>query len=754
MRERLPAIGIAVVCLLVVTVPAQAQLSTTCLRPFAIPDKWVENQTPPLDGSDTFDLLASNPDVYVPELGYNAPSDDGGLLNLPAGYFDNPPRLEMYLPLRFGYGGGTDFVNNVIACIGRPFAVGDVIPVESGNMSGPTKIAIEDLMAMDPTATWDPAARTVVNSAFARSPRVIQLPVFDPEEYARALQNGIHEIRIVKIVGFFVDGRSPFISIRGYLTAGARLTVSPSSAAVGDSATLTARIAMPAGPVGGVPIEFKVLGQTVGMVSTTSSDEQVFMIVPVGTIAPGTYPGAIRARLGDGAGFLSAEESAADLTILRAIPQVTWPAPDILIYGTPLGPSQLNASAPVPGQFVYTPPAGTVLHATGNQLLTVTFTPDDLQQYAEVATSVVIKALSAPLTLRVASSSKLYLDPLKAFALVADGFVNCDTLTSLSGSAVFQTSATASSPIGAYAVYASGLSSPDYAVQYQPGTLNVVSRVATLLYPANGATGIDLTQPFTWTSVPGAQAYYLYVGTSAGGKDLVNTGEIQQTSYRVPQTVPGGTTVYARLWTKVGGTWGYIDSTFSAPIATPIVARLSYPASGATIVDPAQPFTWNAIAHVQAYYLYVGSTPGAKDLVNTGETLQTSYVLRTALPNNQTLCARLWTKVAGVWRFTDSTFSVTPLVATLTYPTNGATNIDVTLPLRWTTIADAQVYYLYVGSTPGAKDLVNTGEIQQTSYLVRTALPANQTLYARLWTKAGGIWRYRDSTFSAAPAAH
>ena len=150
----------------------------------------------------------------------------------------------------------------------------------------------------------------------------------------------------------------------------------------------------------------------------------------------------------------------------------------------------------------------------------------------------------------------------------------------------------------------------------------------------------------------------------------------------------------------------------------------------------------------------MSARPPAKDLVNTGETLQTSYELRTALPYNQTLCARLWTKVAGVWRFTDSTFSVTPLVATLTYPTSGAINVDVTLPLRWTTIADAQVYYLYVGSTPGAKDLVNTGEIQQTSYLVRTALPANQTLYARLWTKAGGIWRYRDSTFSAAPAAH
>jgi hypothetical protein len=410
----------------------------------------------------------------------------------------------------------------------------------------------------------------------------------------------------------------------------------------------------------------------------------------------------------------------------------------------------LNAAAPIPGQFTYWPPSGTILHA-GQRTLSITFMPLDREQYVDVViTAVGINILPAQLTVSIIPASKLYLDPLPAFALVAEGFVNGDTLTSLSGSVVFQTSATASSSVGAYAVNANGLASSDYAIQYQPGTLNVLPRVASLLYPANGTTGVDLTQSFTWTSVPGVQAYYLYVGTNAGGKDLVNTGEIQQTSYRVLQTLPGGTTVYARLWTKVGGAWGYVDSTFSAASTATPVARLSYPANGATIVDPAQPFTWNAVANVQAYYLYVGSTPGAKDLVNTGEILQTSYVGRTALPINETLYARLWTKVAGVWRFTDSTFSVTPLVATLTYPTNGATNIDVTLPLRWTTIADAQVYYLYVGSTLGAKDLVNTGEIQQTSYLVRTGLPANQTLYARLWTKAGGIWRYRDSTFSAA----
>jgi hypothetical protein len=58
---------------------------------------------------------------------------------------------------------------------------------------------------------------------------------------------------------------------------------------------------------------------------------------------------------------------------------LTWAAPAAIDEGTPLA-AQLNATAsfagsPVPGTFVYSPPAGTVL-AAGTHRLSVTFTPD------------------------------------------------------------------------------------------------------------------------------------------------------------------------------------------------------------------------------------------------------------------------------------------------------------------------------------------------------------------------------------------
>jgi hypothetical protein len=54
---------------------------------------------------------------------------------------------------------------------------------------------------------------------------------------------------------------------------------------------------------------------------------------------------------------------------------ITWNNPLDIIYGTPLGPEQLNATASAPGTFVYTPPAGTVLNVGGPQILHVDFTP-------------------------------------------------------------------------------------------------------------------------------------------------------------------------------------------------------------------------------------------------------------------------------------------------------------------------------------------------------------------------------------------
>lgn len=67
----------------------------------------------------------------------------------------------------------------------------------------------------------------------------------------------------------------------------------------------------------------------------------------------------------------------ASFTVTPATPLITWANPADITYPTPLGGTQLNATANVPGTFAYTPPAGAVLNPGNGQLLSVLFTPTD-----------------------------------------------------------------------------------------------------------------------------------------------------------------------------------------------------------------------------------------------------------------------------------------------------------------------------------------------------------------------------------------
>jgi hypothetical protein len=73
----------------------------------------------------------------------------------------------------------------------------------------------------------------------------------------------------------------------------------------------------------------------------------------------------------------------------KIAPTVSWPAPANVTSGTELSGMQLDATASVPGTFVYSPPAGTVLSG-GTQTLSVTFTPAGAKEYAKATVSVPI----------------------------------------------------------------------------------------------------------------------------------------------------------------------------------------------------------------------------------------------------------------------------------------------------------------------------------------------------------------------------
>jgi probable HAF family extracellular repeat protein len=80
------------------------------------------------------------------------------------------------------------------------------------------------------------------------------------------------------------------------------------------------------------------------------------------------------------ANYAAAAPVAQSFSIAKATPNLTWPAPADITFGTSLSNAQLNATANVPGTFLYTPPAG-FMPPPGTTLLSVLFTPTDGVNY-------------------------------------------------------------------------------------------------------------------------------------------------------------------------------------------------------------------------------------------------------------------------------------------------------------------------------------------------------------------------------------
>ena len=83
-------------------------------------------------------------------------------------------------------------------------------------------------------------------------------------------------------------------------------------------------------------------------------------------------------------------QTESDPTIQKVGPTITWANPADIFNWTALSETQLNATADVPGTFVYSPKIGTALTIGDNQELKVDFTPKDTSRYNSASKIVVI----------------------------------------------------------------------------------------------------------------------------------------------------------------------------------------------------------------------------------------------------------------------------------------------------------------------------------------------------------------------------
>lgn len=225
--------------------------ASDCLKPFAIPDKWLDKYdvNPAIDVDtwtmdDNFEEHAdrqgtqplATPDVYQkptetdPGTGFTLAEDLGLLVELKAGGPQDSIAPGNYYPVRLPMpdgslaSGGDDYRWNIANCNGQVIEIGDTLENEPGNMVGPTAQGMQELIALDPNATWDTTEKRVENSCAQastpcapHSPRIIAIPVYDTRAFYDGRINGLVTLKIVNIIGFFVD-QMQGNTVRGYFT--------------------------------------------------------------------------------------------------------------------------------------------------------------------------------------------------------------------------------------------------------------------------------------------------------------------------------------------------------------------------------------------------------------------------------------------------------------------------------------------------------------------------------------------------------
>jgi hypothetical protein len=242
--------------------------ASDCMRPFSVPDRWIENYPTPKAAPDPTDLynhwvkvankrvqdpliiLPKEPDQYKPPTettvgsGYRHPEDVGVKWTLSVGNESqvDKAKASWYFPVDLpdGKGGYTTGVNDwpltIGGCIGNMVTIGDYLPTHNGLGAGQMDIGMDMLIAKDKDASWDEGTKRPIGTCAddptpcaSFSPRIVPISVFDMEEFqwrstagdwtttyydASRCATGCSPspgvagnscVRVVNILGFFVN---------------------------------------------------------------------------------------------------------------------------------------------------------------------------------------------------------------------------------------------------------------------------------------------------------------------------------------------------------------------------------------------------------------------------------------------------------------------------------------------------------------------------------------------------------------------
>ena len=252
------------------------------------------------------------------------------------------------------------------------------------------------------------------------------------------------------------------------------------------------------------------------------------------------------------------------LNVKQAKPTITWATPASILYGTPLGAAQQNATASTDGTFAYSPAADTVL-GVGTHTLSVTFTPTDTTDYttATATVSQTVAIASQTITFTPLSSSVVYgVAPIALPATASSGLTV--KFSVLSGPGTISGSTLTITGAGTVVVAANQAGNADYTAAAQVTQTVVVDRATPAITLTSSAatithgSSVTFTATLTGVSTKPTGTVIFFDGATQLGTGTLNGSGVGK--YTTTTLAVGGHSITA----SYGGDTNYLTVTSTA----------------------------------------------------------------------------------------------------------------------------------------------------------------------------------------------
>ncbi|WP_299258450.1 BspA family leucine-rich repeat surface protein [uncultured Aquimarina sp.] len=292
---------------------------------------------------------------------------------------------------------------------------------------------------------------------------------------------------------------------------------------------------------------------------------------------------------------------------------------------------------------------------------------------------------------------------------------------------------------------ATGCVAETFSLSTNPPT---VPDCTSLTDPIVGATDVIIDTDISWESIADADGYFLTIGTSTGGNDILNNEDVGNvTTYDLTNDLPEDIEIFVTItpYNEEGNATGCAEESFTTELipVVPSCTTILDPLNGTTDVAIDTNLSWNSVDGATGYLVSVGTTQGGIEIANNIDVENvTTYDIPTDLSENRTFYVTIipYNDVGDAigcteesFRTGESTLNDPPACTTLSVPLDNTVDVSIGTDLTWNSSFNADGYRLTVGTSSGATDIINNQDVNNvTAFDIPTDLPEGTEIFVTI----------------------